>query len=76
MNLAIHSERLLAELHHLALLTDCPATTDKSLPEPTQAVNLPFDVVGDRERQRRRQPVRQPGEVKQHDRGVGRDRRL
>ena len=35
---AINTDRLLRELHHLARITDCPATTDKSLPEPTQAV--------------------------------------
>jgi N-carbamoyl-L-amino-acid hydrolase len=34
----INAQRLLAELHHLARLTDCPATTDASLPAPTQAV--------------------------------------
>lgn len=38
MNLRIHTDRLLAELHQLAHLTDCPATTDASLPAPTQAV--------------------------------------
>jgi ureidoglycolate amidohydrolase len=38
MPLTINSDRLLRELHHLARITDCPATTDKSLPEPTQAV--------------------------------------
>jgi N-carbamoyl-L-amino-acid hydrolase len=37
-NLTINTERLLRELHHLARLTDCPPTGDKSLPEPTQAV--------------------------------------
>jgi ureidoglycolate amidohydrolase len=36
--LAINDARLLSELHHLASLTDCPPTTDTSLPEPTQAV--------------------------------------
>jgi N-carbamoyl-L-amino-acid hydrolase len=36
--LSIDTARLLAELHHLATLTDCPATTDASLPAPTQAV--------------------------------------
>ncbi len=30
--------RLLAELQHLALLTDCPAATNASLPEPSRAV--------------------------------------
>jgi N-carbamoyl-L-amino-acid hydrolase len=34
----INEARLLAELHHLATLTDCPPTTDASLPAPTQAV--------------------------------------
>ncbi|MDE1162907.1 MAG: M20 family metallo-hydrolase [Acidobacteriaceae bacterium] len=38
MNLTINTDRLLAELHHLATITDCPPTTDTSLPEPTQAV--------------------------------------
>ena len=38
MNLTINTDRLLSELHHLARLTDCPPTQDKSLPEPTQAV--------------------------------------
>jgi len=38
MPLAINTDRLLRELHHLARITDCPPTTDKSLPEPTQAV--------------------------------------
>src|ERR1700722_1846227 len=34
----INTDRLLRELHHLARITDCPPTTDTSLPEPTQAV--------------------------------------
>jgi N-carbamoyl-L-amino-acid hydrolase len=34
----VNKARLLAELHHLATLTDCPPTTDASLPAPTQAV--------------------------------------
>jgi ureidoglycolate amidohydrolase len=38
MNLNVNHDRLLRELHHLASLTDCPPTSDKSLPEPTQAV--------------------------------------
>jgi len=38
MNLTINTDRLLRELHQLALLTDCPSTEDKSLPTPTQAV--------------------------------------
>lgn len=38
MNLTINTERLLGELHHLATLTDCPPTTDTSLPAPTTAV--------------------------------------
>jgi ureidoglycolate amidohydrolase len=38
MPLQINTDRLLNELHHLARLTDCPPTDDKSLPEPTQAV--------------------------------------
>ena len=38
MNLTINSDRLLSELYHLARLTDCPQTQDKSLPEPTEAV--------------------------------------
>lgn len=37
-DLTINTERLLRELHQLALLTDCPPTEDKSLPAPTQAV--------------------------------------
>ncbi len=38
MNVTINTDRLLRELHQLALLTDCPPTEDKSLPAPTQAV--------------------------------------
>lgn len=38
MNFSINTARLLEELHHLAQITDCPATEDRSLPEPTQAV--------------------------------------
>jgi N-carbamoyl-L-amino-acid hydrolase len=38
VNLTINSDRLLAELHQLARITDCPPTEDTSLPEPTQAV--------------------------------------
>ncbi len=38
MNISINSDRLLAELHELARITDCPTTEDRSLPEPTQAV--------------------------------------
>ncbi|HEX4154858.1 MAG TPA: M20 family metallo-hydrolase [Acidobacteriaceae bacterium] len=38
MDLTINTDRLLAELQHLARITDCPPTEDKSLPEPTQAV--------------------------------------
>jgi len=38
MELTINSDRLLRELHHLASLTDCPPTEDKSLTIPTQAV--------------------------------------
>jgi N-carbamoyl-L-amino-acid hydrolase len=38
MPLTINTDRLLRELHHLARITDCPPTTDASLPEPTQAV--------------------------------------
>jgi len=38
MTLTINTDRLLSELHHLARLTDCPPTQDRSLPEPTQAV--------------------------------------
>ena len=38
MNLTINTPRLLSELHHLARLTDCPPTEEKSLPEPTAAV--------------------------------------
>jgi len=37
MNLTINSERLIAELHQLATLTDCPPA-DASLPEPSTAV--------------------------------------
>jgi ureidoglycolate amidohydrolase len=38
MTLTIDQARLLCELHHLATLTDCPPTTDATLPAPTQAV--------------------------------------
>jgi N-carbamoyl-L-amino-acid hydrolase len=38
MNLTINHDRLLHELHHLATLTDCPPTTDPTLPSPTTAV--------------------------------------
>jgi ureidoglycolate amidohydrolase len=38
MRVTINTERLLSELRHLATLTDCPPTSDKSLPEPTRAV--------------------------------------
>jgi ureidoglycolate amidohydrolase len=38
MNVPVNTDRLLRELHHLATLTDCPSTTDSSLPAPTQAV--------------------------------------
>jgi N-carbamoyl-L-amino-acid hydrolase len=38
MTLIINADRLLSEFHHLATLTDCPPTTDASLPAPTQAV--------------------------------------
>lgn len=38
MDLKINTDCLLRELHHLARLTDCPPTEDKSLPAPTQAV--------------------------------------
>jgi ureidoglycolate amidohydrolase len=38
MNVSINTDRLLAELHQLARITDCPPTEDKTLPEPTQAV--------------------------------------
>jgi N-carbamoyl-L-amino-acid hydrolase len=34
----IDQARLIGELHHLATITDCPPTTDASLPAPTQAV--------------------------------------
>ncbi len=37
-NLTINADRLLHELHHLATLTDCPPTTDPTLPSPTTAV--------------------------------------
>ena len=37
-DIIINTDRLLSELHHLASLTDCPPTDDRSLPEPTQAV--------------------------------------
>ena len=37
-DLHINTDRLLRELHHLATLTDCPPTTDPSLPAPTTAV--------------------------------------
>ncbi len=38
MTLTINTDRLLRELHHLAGLTDCPATEDSNFPTPTQAV--------------------------------------
>jgi N-carbamoyl-L-amino-acid hydrolase len=38
MTLTINTDRLLRELHHLATLTDCPPSTDPSLPTPTTAV--------------------------------------
>jgi ureidoglycolate amidohydrolase len=38
MTLTINTDRLLRELHHLATLTDCPPTTDPTLPTPTTAV--------------------------------------
>ena len=38
MKLNINTDRLLAELHRLARITDCPQNEDKSLLEPTQAV--------------------------------------
>ena len=38
MELRINAERLLSELHELARITDCCASEDKSLPQPTQAV--------------------------------------
>jgi len=38
INPMINQARLLRELHHLATLTDCPPTTDPSLPSPTTAV--------------------------------------
>ncbi len=37
-DLRINAQRLLRELHELALLTDCPATNDASLAAPAQAV--------------------------------------
>ena len=37
-NLTINHDRLLLELHHLATLTDCPPTTDTTLPAPATAV--------------------------------------
>ena len=37
-DLHINTDRLLRELHHLATLTDCPATTDPNLAPPTTAV--------------------------------------
>ena len=37
-NLTINTTRLLRELRHLATLTDCPPTTDHTLPTPTTAV--------------------------------------
>ena len=38
MNASINTGRLLRELHHLARITDCPPASDRSLPQPTQAV--------------------------------------
>jgi ureidoglycolate amidohydrolase len=37
-DITINADRLLRELHHLATLTDCPPTTDTTLPDPTTAV--------------------------------------
>jgi N-carbamoyl-L-amino-acid hydrolase len=37
-NLTINTDRLLLELHQLAVITDCPPTEDATLPAPTQAV--------------------------------------
>jgi ureidoglycolate amidohydrolase len=37
-DLTINTDRLLHELHHLATLTDCPPTTDRTLPSPATAV--------------------------------------
>ncbi|MGA7157431.1 MAG: M20 family metallo-hydrolase [Acidobacteriaceae bacterium] len=37
-NLTINTDRLLHELHTLATITDCPPTTDATLPSPTTAV--------------------------------------
>ena len=39
-------------------------------PPAPQPMHVPFDVVSDRERQRRREPVRQSGEIEQHQRRV------
>lgn len=36
--LIVNTERLLRELHHLALLTGCPAANDPTLLDPSQAV--------------------------------------
>jgi N-carbamoyl-L-amino-acid hydrolase len=38
MDLTINTNRLLSELHQLALMTDSPPSVDTSLPAPTQAV--------------------------------------
>ena len=38
ISLPVNTDRLLRELHHLATLTDCPPTTDATLPAPTTAV--------------------------------------
>jgi N-carbamoyl-L-amino-acid hydrolase len=38
MHVSIDTDRLLSELHHLATITDCPPTSEASLPAPTQAV--------------------------------------
>jgi ureidoglycolate amidohydrolase len=38
MKLNINADRLLAELHRLARITDCPQDEDKTLLQPTQAV--------------------------------------
>ena len=38
MPVTINTDRLLHELHHLALITDCPPAEEDSLPAPSQAV--------------------------------------
>lgn len=49
MDLRINMDRLLAELHHLATLSDCAPARDRSLPEPARAVTRIVFTARDRE---------------------------